>query len=216
MGGAAPVWILVITFAVMIGAVVLDRAGAPAPDAPSPIPGRNGHVPQAALAEPVPTAALPGPPFAELSADADGWALVGPAGTVVATNLPERAALLAGACAVLRLASGEQAGQPLPWRTVTLEGPSGVLLGEASPRGAVLAVLARHGADVGRLRAEMGAALGEVERRWPLALAAARPWAVSDASGRGESPVPGDVPAAAAGPAPEDGAAPSGAYLPLD
>jgi len=150
--------IVLVALAVMTAALVVDRMLAAAPQ-PAAAPGAGS-----ALVAPRPAPALPVPDLAELSARTEGWAVLGPAGTVVATNLPERAALLAGACAVLRLASGSDGA--LPWRTVTLEGPSGILLGEASPRGAVLAVLARRDADGDELRRAMALALGEIDRRW--------------------------------------------------
>lgn len=205
---AASDLIVLATLVLMVAALVIDRLGAavavpgPAPVAPLPVPA--------------PLEALPVPDLAGLSALAEGWALLHPAGTVVATNLPERAALLAGACAMLRLASGEAPGQALPWRTVMLQGPSGMLLGEASPRGAVLAVLARRGTDEGALRRVMGLALGEVERRWSLgsgpALAA---WAELDAQAADPAgPSRDGVPA---GPEPAPAADPNpAAFTPLD
>jgi hypothetical protein len=53
-----------------------------------------------------------------------------------------------------------------------------VLLGVASPRGAVLAVLARRGAEVPGLRARMGRALAELDRRLPAAGPDPRPGAL--------------------------------------
>lgn len=150
---------------VMAAAVVLDRlpragpvatAGAVATELPAP-----------PLAEPVLEAGEGSFGLPRLGAMAEGWALMGPSGTLVATNLPERAALLAGACAVLRLAGdADDQRELLPWHTVTLEGPHGYLLGEMSPRGAVLAVLARGDTDRAGLRRGMADALAEVERRW--------------------------------------------------
>ncbi len=184
----APLWILIGTFAAMIAALVADRAAAAAA-APAPV------------AAPVPApAAAASADLADLSAAAEGWALVAPDGHVAATNLPERAALLAGACAVLRLASGAEAA--LPWHTVTLEGPAGVLLGEASPHGAVLAVLARREADVEALRARMGHALAEFDRHLP---ALGRAWDDGRSLGAAEPP-----PVAVADPVPGE------AFVPLD
>ncbi len=102
------------------------------------------------------------PALAALAAQSQGWALLAPGGSVVATSLPERAQLLASVCAMLGLAGG--GGTP-PWRTVSLEGPAGVLLGLTSERGSVLAVLAMPGADVARLRGGMEGALRELERQ---------------------------------------------------
>gem|GEM_PF-6145005 len=154
--------LLGVVFAVMSAAVVVDRrlATAGAPPAPAPVAGP-------ALPDPVLRIETGSFGLPQLGALAEGWALMGPSGTLVATNLPERAALLAGACAVLRLAGDAADDAALrPWHTVTLEGPRGFLLGEMSPRGAVLAVLARADADRGDIRRGMSDALGEVERRW--------------------------------------------------
>ena len=156
--------ILVVVLVVMVGAIALDRHWAGLEAAAEPSSAEPATA--VAVEVPAPAPALPVPDFAELASRSEGWALLGPAGTVVATNLPERAALLAGACAVLRLAQGPDDGAAMAWRTVTLEGPSGILLGEASPSGAVLAVLARREAESAVLRRAMGQALAEVERRW--------------------------------------------------
>lgn len=174
----APLWILLGTFAAMIAALVADR-----------VAGTDARRPATA---PVPAAA--GPDMTDLSAAAEGWALVSPDGHVAATNLPERAALLAGACAVLRLASGGEAA--LPWRAVTLEGPAGLLLGEASPHGAVLAVLARRDADVEGLRTRMGRVLAAFDRHLPDPGAAwgdGRALAAAVAPPGSAPPVPGEA-----------------------
>ncbi len=180
--------VLLIVFVVMAGAIALDRSWAAGdsaampPATPSPAP-----VPAPVLALPhrvAPTLVLPD--LSELAHCSDGWALFGPSGTVVATNLPERAALLAGACAVLRWAqTPDQTGRD--WHTVAVEGPSGIVLGEASPGGAVLAVLARRDAPTGELRRAMGHALQEVDRRWAaLSIAADLSAAEPTSPGGGE------------------------------
>jgi len=148
--------LLLSVFALMGLAVVIDRAWAGAQPPAEPAPSALTTRPEAEVLG-----------FPELGAHAQGWALMGPTGTLVATNVPARAPLLAAACAVLRLA-GDSGGDPAlpPWQTVTLEGGSGLVLGEMSARGAILAVLAAPATDRGVLRAAMAEALAEVERRW--------------------------------------------------
>jgi hypothetical protein len=188
--------VLVAVPLAMAVAIVLDRTVL---TAAAPVPGRAVPVPPPTTGEPgtdhtipapVPPAAWASGHLRELAARAEGWALLGPGGTVVATNLPERAALLASACAALRRAPGAEG----MWRTVTLEGPAGLLLGEAGPSGRMLAVLARPGADLQALRRAMRQTLAELE---------AQPPAGSEAD-------------ALAGDRVEPGEAPPGAYLPLD
>lgn len=146
--------LLIFVFVTMGVAVMLDRRLAAVE--------HHAEVAQPKPAETVMELATDILRLPQLTDYAQGWALMGPTGTVVATNLPERAGWLAGACAALRLSgpSGE------PWHSVMLQGEGGFLLGEASPRGAVLAVLARSDTGLAALRSAMSDALVEVERRW--------------------------------------------------
>lgn len=212
--------LMAAVFAVMSGALVLDQtvlrgAGRPPTPGGPALPAARQGAPVAA-----PTLALP-----RLAAQAEGWALMGPSGTLVATNLPERAALLAGACAVLRLAGDSGGGEmPPPWHTVSLEGPRGFLLGEMSPRGAILAVLARVHSNRGDLRQAMAEALVEVERRWDEVLPAVvpgaagapgAPWpeALADVLAQARLPAADGPPQPGAG-TPETGGI--GAFTPLE
>lgn len=157
-----PVAVMLVTFACMAAAVAWDRR--PSAPRPADAPGadrradRGVATPAAATVQAqVPARGWPpaGSAFHLLGAAA-GWALLGPDGRLLGSNLSPRQALLAGVCALLRLhADSRMAGAHCtaaptpPWRTVRAEGPGAVLLGQASPRGAVLAVLARRGHDPG-------------------------------------------------------------------
>ncbi len=159
--------LLAAVFASLTVLMVVDRRLAMTMPGVPAVATEPDHAPARGLAGPAASLDGAGIGLSQLGAHTEGWALMGPSGTVVATNLPERAALLAGACAVLRLAGDSAVDAHLqPWHTVTLEGPRGFLLGQMSPRGAVLAVLARRDADRGDLRQAMRSALLEVEHRW--------------------------------------------------
>ncbi len=123
--------------------------------------GGGTGAPEADPTVAAPQVRLPAPWYDPLAERAEGWALLAPSGRIVATNLPERAALLTALLAVLRLGS-EQGG----WHTALLQGPEAALLARLSARGALLAVLARGEVDAAALGAAMSTALERVEERW--------------------------------------------------
>jgi predicted regulator of Ras-like GTPase activity (Roadblock/LC7/MglB family) len=120
--------------------------------------------------------------LASVLAAADGWALVGPDGTLLATNLPRRAALLAAACAALRLSTPGADDAGTPDRPARMEAPGGTLLAAASADGLVLSVLLAQGRDEGAASAAMATALrlgrradGHSPATDAMALAGSRP-----------------------------------------
>lgn len=160
--------VMLSLFACMAAVIVIDQrvfAVHPAAAVAPATPPREAPVHEPAEA-PQPPLALPaGEELASLLPGAEGWTFVSPAGELLATNLPRRAALLSAACAALRLeaAAAEGTHRPLtPWTIARLEGPNGALLGEASGDGVLLAVLVRSGTDETRLREGMAAALAAV------------------------------------------------------
>lgn len=134
---------------------------------------------------------------------AEGWMLVGPTGTLLATNQPSAVALLADAASTLRLGSDSEAASA--WNSLTLEGPAGVLLGETTPHGWTLAVLARADADRPQLRAAMTGILHGIRERgpgWEQSDAARLLGAAEASAGARQSP-DGAEPATSGSPAPD-------------
>ncbi len=124
-----------------------------------------------------------------VSLGAEGWMLVGPTGTLLASNQPSGVAFLADAASTLRLGSGGEAGSA--WNSLTLEGPAGVLLGEATPHGWTLAVLARTDADQPQLREAMTGILSGIREGgpgWEQSDAARLLGAAEASAGEGQSP----------------------------
>lgn len=157
-------WMMAGVFACMALAIVVDQR------APRHAPA-GGHTPRpaAAVRAPAPAAAL-----AELLREADGWALVGPDGALLATNLQRRVALLAAACAALRLSDGAE-------DQARLQAPGGALLAGVSPEGFVLSVLLTEGRDQAAASAAMSVALRLSAHLWSQGGANALPGGPSEA-----------------------------------
>ncbi len=155
-------WVIGATLVFLVGAMIADLRSI------RPATGQTIRKDSGAMSAVVTPSALPADAasrLGELSGlGAQGWALGGPTGTLLATNEPAGAALLADALTMLR--PGPEAGKRL-WDALTLEGPVGVILGSSTDHGWSLAVLARGDADRPRLRTAMADILGGIRDRGP-------------------------------------------------
>ncbi len=153
--------VLTVVFGGMTLAILADRLGA-ARGAPAAVPEPPVSLAQAPASVPDPAGA--GGQlrrFPELARHAQGWALITEGTTVVATDTPATALLLARACTALTDAADGASAQAA-WRSMRLQGDAGLLLAEAGRGQTRLAVLARPGASEAEVRAAMGIALKRV------------------------------------------------------
>lgn len=155
--------VLAVVFGGMTLAILVDRLGA-ARGAPAAAGAAANDGPASLARAPVPDPAGAGRQlrrFPELAQHAQGWALITAGSTVVATDTPAAALLLARACTALTDVHDGPAAQAA-WRSMRLQGEAGLLLAETGRGEARLAVLARPGAPEAEVRAAMGHALERV------------------------------------------------------